>query len=284
MLAWARAEARMPRNEVSTEARGSTKHMGLRSLLTTSALVVSGLALLLAPACGANNSGGFFNDGGSGSGSGGSGSGGSSSGTAPIFGTDAAVPDTGGGGCVGLQCQQHSCSGGGTTTITGHVYDPAGNNPLYKVVVYVPNTIPLPITDGINCRLVLVRLALHRQPDRGRDHRPDRRLHAHERPGRLEHPDRRPDRQVAKLLHHPERHGVRRERPDTLLPAKLTLPKTQNETQFSNIPNIAVSTGGADTLECILARIGVAESEYTGGPTARRGTFTSSKGPTGTTR
>jgi hypothetical protein len=53
--------------------------------------------------------------------------------------------------------------------------------------------------------------------------------------------------------------------------SKLTLPKTETETKFSNIPSIAISTGGADTLECIMARIGVNESEYTGSPTATTG-------------
>src|SRR5262249_35987608 len=32
-----------------------------------------------------------------------------------------------------------------------------------------------------------------------------------------------------------------------------------------NMPDIAVSTGGADTLECILKRIGLPESEYVAG-------------------
>ena len=36
------------------------------------------------------------------------------------------------------------------TTLTGHVYDPAGNNALYDVVVYVPNETPAPITPGVD--------------------------------------------------------------------------------------------------------------------------------------
>src|SRR5450432_4023023 len=56
--------------------------------------------------------------------------------------------------CVGLQCQIVICKGGGTTTLSGTVYDPAGKNPLYDANVYIPlmpgDPLP-PFSTGASC-------------------------------------------------------------------------------------------------------------------------------------
>lgn len=53
--------------------------------------------------------------------------------------------------CVGLQCKQVDCGGSQTTSISGVVLDPAGKNPIYNAVVYIPNAPLDPIKHGPVC-------------------------------------------------------------------------------------------------------------------------------------
>src|SRR5262245_50735713 len=73
---------------------------------------------------------------------------------------DAGMPA---GPCTNLQCRQTTCtmgdcqvpacSNGMSTTLTGTVYEPAGNVPLYNAHVYVPNRELSSIAEGASCEL-----------------------------------------------------------------------------------------------------------------------------------
>jgi len=191
-----------------------------------------------------NSSGGSFS---SSSGSGGSGSG--------SGGMMVACPS-------GLQCNV-SCSGSTTTSISGIVYDPAGKDPLYNIAVYVPGTPlqPLPAgvptgNDACTCG-ALFKSGMVVQTATGVD-------------GSFKLTNA-PVGNVPLVI----QVGKWRRQfmvnttscQDTALPNKmLTLPGTvpAGDTNTS-MPDIAVSTGSADTLECLMQRIGLPPSEYVAG-------------------
>ncbi len=58
------------------------------------------------------------------------------------------LPDGGVACDAGLLCDLSECDGGSPTVLKGKIFDPAGLNPLYNVVVYVPNTTPSALPHG----------------------------------------------------------------------------------------------------------------------------------------
>ncbi|MFI5307989.1 MAG: carboxypeptidase regulatory-like domain-containing protein [Polyangiales bacterium] len=165
------------------------------------------------------------------------------------------------GMCVNLQCQKTKCTGSAKTTISGKVYDPAGKNPIYNVAVYVPNEPVQPLKSGASCD-TCDSLYTGNPVAAGLT----------DATGQFEVDDA-PDGaniplviQVGKWRKQITLPMVRACADNPLPDKMLTLPKSHME---GDIPNMAVSTGGADTLECLLARVGVDPAEYVpgeGGP------------------
>ena len=182
-------------------------------------------------------------------------------GTGGIIGGDASAPRP----CQNLECYQNKCTlgqckvgpcaGGGTTSLSGTIYDPAAKVPLYNVIVYVPNAPVDAIVNGATC----------------------------DRCGAIS------GSPIASALTDAKGQFVLKDVPvtanvplviqvgkwrrqitipmvascaDTPLPDKnlMRLPRSAAE---GDLPKMALATGGADALECLLRKIGIADSEFT---------------------
>ncbi|MGC4087731.1 MAG: hypothetical protein QM756_07510 [Polyangiaceae bacterium] len=170
-------------------------------------------------------------------------------------------PGTGPSGCSGLACQVDKCSGSATTSISGTVYDPAGKNPLYNVVVYVPNAALDPIPTGASCdkcgaiasgkpiTTALTDVKGHfvlKGVPTGTNIPLVMQVGKWRRQVTIPKTTSCADTAVAD--------------PTDANQKLLRLPRTQTE---GNIPRIAMATGGSDATECLLRRVGIADSEFT---------------------
>ncbi|MGO8997363.1 MAG: hypothetical protein ACLQVI_28945 [Polyangiaceae bacterium] len=164
---------------------------------------------------------------------------------------------------TGLTCNV-VCSGGGTTSVTGKVYDPAGKNPLYNVAVYVPAVPLTPLPKGVptgaaacNCGALFESGAVVNTTTAV-----DGTFTLTNVPVGANVPL---VLQVGKWRRQVSINVTQctaNAQPDK----SLTLPGTVAAGDTNdNIPDIAVSTGEADTLECLMLRIGLPASEYVAG-------------------
>jgi hypothetical protein len=163
------------------------------------------------------------------------------------------IPST----CTNLCLKQVSCpTAGVTTTVSGTVYAPNGVDPLPNAIVYVPNGTVLPFTAGVTCDncgasvsgAPLVKAVTGIDGKFTLKNMPvGTNIPLVVQLGRWRRQVTIPS--VASCT-------------NTALPASLTrLPKNKGE---GDIPLMAFSTGAVDALECVMRKIGVDDSEFTG--------------------
>ncbi len=164
-------------------------------------------------------------------------------------------------GGVGLQCSVQPCNGSGQspTTISGTVFDPAGKNPLYNVQVYVPNEAPVVFTPGASCDSCS---GLYTTPVASAVTDASGHFTINKAPSGTSIPL---IVQVGKWRMQyviPNVTECTDNNASTLLNTTIRLPKNHTE---GDLPSMAISTGIADSLECLLRRMGVDASEYVPG-------------------
>jgi hypothetical protein len=146
------------------------------------------------------------------------------------------------------------CTDGGKTTVSGTVYDPSGNVPLYNAVVYIPDGAPPSFVDKVACEKCTDSVQAVAVTLSGPD-------------GSFTLDQDVPNSnnidlvvQLGKWLR--EVSVPITPCTDNVLTNKdyTRLPRNKSE---GHIPKIALSTGHSDALECLLRKIGVDDSEFT---------------------
>jgi hypothetical protein len=153
---------------------------------------------------------------------------------------------------TGLCLQQVACPSGQTTSVTGTIYTPNGTDPLPNVTVYIPNAPVDAFTPGVSCPVVGA-------PPSGSPI-----------VGNITANDG-----TFTLFNVPVGSNIPlviqsgRWRRQVTIPSTTACTNTtfstrmpQNQTE-GDIPKFAIATGQVDSVECVLLKVGVAQSEFT---------------------
>ena len=167
-------------------------------------------------------------------------------------GTAVAVTCAAGSGAACVE----SCPSGSSTTLHGTVFDPAGVDPLYDVAVFVPNSALPALPAGPSCGQCasLFPKAILTSTTTGAD-------------GTFVLPNVPSGSSIPLVVQAGKWRRVYQLdvapcMDNAVADGMLHLPRDASE---GDLPDIAISTGGADSLECLPLRIGVSASEYVAG-------------------
>jgi hypothetical protein len=153
----------------------------------------------------------------------------------------------------GLREKQVTCPGGGTTSLSGTVYIPSGKLPLYNAMVYVPDGDLRPLTPGPSCNCEVTGEPIATALTDASGHFVVENVPVGSNiPLVVQVGDWRREFNIG---------SVEACTDNPVADQTLRLPARKSE---GDIPKIAVATGLVDALECLVRKLGIDESEFTG--------------------